>query len=819
MIRNILKITLRNFWRDKTYTFINLLGLAAGLATCILIFLFVQDELSYDSFHEKAERIFRVETYFEEGEATSHWAATTGNIIPALIDKYPAIETGVKVYHSHQGSMFRSGEKLFNEQNLFMVDSAFLGVFSYDLIAGNPATALAGTNKIVLSESTAKKYFGDEDPMGKSLSTETNTYSVTGIFRDAPVNSHMHFDILLPLDDLRSRWQGVDRRGPSTFYSYILLKKEAKVEDLRLSLATDVYEIMGLVNEQGEIDVQEGLRAELLLNNVRDIHLGGNAEKELESNGSMGYLYLFGAIALFILLIASFNYMNLATARSTGRAREVGVRKVLGAFRSQLFWQFLGESLLMIFLATGFALLAVELILPAFGAFAGKELHLSWKGNPAFWMTLSGVAMTVGFLSGSYPALYLSGFNPLKVLKSNARTGSGKGSVLWLRKGLVVAQFAISASLIIGAVTVYQQLQFISHKNLGFSKEQVLVVPTNNRTVMDQLQVVKETLAKEPEVVSTTATSSIPGKRIHIMSVRIPDLAISEDAQGEEGEGEQRGIRHMRILSVDEDVEETYGLEIVAGRGLSKKFGSDARGGFLLNEAAIREFGLENPIGKAFEYVYGVDTPKVGTIVGIVKDFHYASLHTEVEPLMMHVWPNHYSFLNIRVQTDNMPATLEKIENAWALVVPGVPLDYYFLDDHYNKMYRTEESLGTLMAFFTLLAIFIACLGLFGLSAFTAQQRTREIGIRKVLGASVSDIVLLLSKNFAWLVVTSLVIAIPLAGYGMSQWLEAFAYRVTLSPWVFLAVSLTALGIAIATVSLQSVKAALTNPIHALKDE
>ena len=745
------------------------------------------------------------------------WAATQGHVIPEVTRRYPAIKAGAKVMPLRQPIVLRYEEKQFNEEGFIFADSSFFEIFSFEWLYGTPTGALSGPNKIVITEEVARRYFGTTDAVGKVFTSDYSDFMVKGVIKKSPQNAHFHFDLVASMDDLRQRWTTLDEGGPSTFYSYVRLNEAASLAGLQERLKIDYYEIMGIELEEGATH-PEGFTAELFFHNIRDIHLGGNAEKEWEPNNDKTTIYIFAIIAILVLLIASFNYMNLATARSMSRAREVGVRKVLGAYRGQLFLQFMAESFILTFFAMCLAVVTVTGVLPMFNELVGKSLEMNLLDNLPLIGTLGVFWVIIGLFSGAYPALFLSSFSPLTILKTSQAQGKNKGTAIWLRRTLVVAQFFFSISLIIGALTVSRQLHFIQDKQLGFSKTQVAVIPLAGRAVTDNLEVLEEALAKIPEVKSSTPTSTIPGKRVHIMGVRIPALA-EEPAPGEEGNQGDRGGRGMRIISVDEEVEETFGFEIVAGRGLSKEFGTDRRAGFLLNEAAVREFELEDPIGQPFEYTYGLDTPKVGTIVGIVKDFHYASLHTEVEPLMMHVWPQHYAFLNVKIESENMAGTLDQLATTWATTVPSVPFDFFFLDDNYDRMYRTEISTSTIVTYFTALAILIACLGLFGLAAFTAQRRTREIGIRKVLGASVQDIVLMLSRNFALMVLIACGLAIPLAWWLLGGWLEGFAYHIDLSIWVFVLAAVGALVIAIATVSFQAIRAAHINPVEALKDE
>lgn len=818
MLKNLIKITYRNFLRNKAHSAINILGLALGLATCIIIFLYVQDEMSYDTFHLNKDRIYRMQSQYQASDGDSHWAATQAYMIPFLVDRFPEIEKGLRIMPVRQPVILRYEDKQFREDGYIFADSTLFEVFSFPFLQGNPKTALDAPNKIVITAATAHKYFGEEAAIGKILQTDNSSYTVSGVIEDLPARSHLHFDMVVPMSDLATRWPGVNQAesGPSVMYSYIMLQNTEVKQQFQQKLGREIYAFYGFDISQDSSNIPEDVNISLFMNPLTHIHLNGNAEKEMASNNEWKYIYIFSTIALFILLIACINYMNLATARSIRRAREVGVRKVLGAYRSHIFSQFIGESLFFSILAMCVACMLVSLVLPFFSDWVGKDLSLQVWGNPLLAIALASITLFVGIFSGIYPAFFLAGFNPLKVLKANSASISGQHSALNLRKVLVVVQFTISIFLIIGALVVYRQLNFIQNSDIGFDKEQIIVSSLPGRAAVEKIDVLKSELAEIPEVKAASGSSVIPGERVHIMSVRIPDLAGTQVS----GENVDDGGRGMRIIGIDEDYAETMDLEIVAGRDLSKSFSTDARAGFLLNEAAIREFGFEeNPIGRAFEYTYALDTPKVGTVIGVVKDFHYASLHAEVEPLMLHVWPQHFSFLSTRVDSDQMPETLRQIEEVWTSVLPGIPFDYFFLDDRYDQMYRTEMSMGTIITYFTGLALLIACLGLLGLASFVAQQRTREIGIRKVLGASVSDIVMLLSGNFTRLVLIACVPGLIAGWLVMSWWLEGFAYKENLGPGVFVIAVFMALAITWLTVSYQAWKAAKINPVSALKEE
>ncbi|MBI9038130.1 MAG: FtsX-like permease family protein [Bacteroidales bacterium] len=507
--------------------------------------------------------------------------------------------------------------------------------------------------------------------------------------------------------------------------------------------------------------------------------------------------------------------MNLATARSAKRSREVGVRKVMGANKSNIFNQFMAESFFMSIFSMIIALLIVEIILPSFNLLIGKQLDLSLLLNIPLTISIIIICILVGFLSGSYPAFFLSNFKPLSVLKSNTISGTGNKTTLYLRRGLVIFQFAISAFLIIGSITVYKQLMFIQEKNLGFDKEQVMVINLSGRNARENVEVLKNDFLSMPEILSACATSVIPGERVHILTVRIPDIAEDNIEGNEEGDD----VLGMRVMNADIDVAETFGLEIVDGRSFSKDFVGDPDNAFLLNEAAVREFELENPVGKRFEYLYGLEEPKAGHIVGIVKDFHYASLHTEVEPVMIHIFPRFYRYISVKLKTDNVQEVVKTVEEKWKKVSSDIPFDYFFLDASYDNLYKSEMNMGKIVTYFTALAILIACLGLFGLASYITEQRTKEIGIRKVMGASIISIMKTLSKEFVVLVIIANIIAWIPAWYFLNNWLGGFAFRTNISLHVFAITAVVSLFIALLTVSSLAWKTAKANPVDALKYE
>jgi len=815
MIRNIIKISVRYLVKQRAYAFINIFGLAFGLATCILIFLFIQEELGYDRFHDQASNIVRVEPrWVGEGE-DSHWAASDGGLLPALQVRFPEISKCVKIHYNFRSSIVEYEDVSFSEERILVADSTFFEVFSFKVVEGDVNTCLAGVGKVVLSKSYAKKYFGEEAAINKTIRIDNNPYLVSGVAEDVPVNSHLHFNIIIALDDLRSRWPGVDQPGPSTFYSYIRVKDHSSLEALRTKANDQIWEIYGFDTENDSTGVMEAYEASLIFQPITEIHLNGHAEKEIEANSDKKYVYIFSSIALFVLIIACINYMNLATARSTRRSREVGMRKVLGANRTNIFNQFMAESYFMCIIALAIALTMVEFILPSFNHMIGKQLSLDISNNLLLLVSLIIIFILVGFIAGAYPSMFLARQDPMKILRSGLSVGRANRQALYLRRFLVAVQFTISVVLIIGTLTVYKQLNYIQKRSLGFDKEQVAVISIPGRQQRDKVVSFKEGLVSNPNVISSAFTSGIPGQRMPFLLVSLPDPAQSraEDAASmEEGFG-------MRVLSGDADVLRTLGVSFSQGRDFDPQIQTDAEDAFILNEAAVKWLELENPIGTKFSYDYNVDPPKEGKIIGITENFHYASLHTEVEPLMIHVFNPYNRYLIIRLNTDDIQKTLTILEDEWSELLPSIPFAYFFLDSFYDNMYKAENNMSTIITYFAILAIIIACLGLFGLASYITEQRTKEIGIRKIMGASMGSIIKALSVEFMILVIVSNVLAWIPAYLLMQDWLNDFAYRSGLEVWVFILAAVLSFLIAFLTISFQSVKAAAASPVNAIKYE
>ena len=789
MLKNYLTVAWRNLRRHQAFSLINIAGLAVGMACALLIFLYVQDELSFDQHHVNKDRIYRLITG-RQGASFDGIAKVSGPWGVAARNALPEVEQMARFRFFGQTLVSR-GDVRFYEANAFYTDPSVFDIFSFPLRLGNPETALAEPNAVVLTESIARRYFGEENPLGQTLTFDGQSdFTVTGVMDDVPANAHFTFPFLVSMasetDSLQYDWVRTQ------FYTYLLLGEEAAPEAV-----VDKFPAV-LASHVGE---EAAAPFAPRLQKITDIHLHSHLFREMQPNANVAYVYIFSAIALFILLIACINFMNLSTARSARRAREVGVRKASGARRGALIGQFLGESMLMSGIALVMALALVSLLLPDFNTLTGKALTIDLLTNPGFLFGVIGVAVFVGVISGSYPAFVLSSFTPVTVLKGHVR-GGGHAR---LRKALVVSQFAISAFLIIAAGVVKNQLTFIQDKNLGFNQEQIVTIPIREASMRQQYETFKQELLKHPGVVSVTASANLPGGSDFGIPI-VPEGPVPEDAPP------------PRILAVDHDFLKTFEMELAAGPGFTTERSGDPISAFLVNEEAAQALGWDDPLSQRIGIpVVGVETSPV---VGVVKDFHFRSMHEEIGPLVFFIpTPNWFSVFSVRVRAENMDETLALMEQTWTTFEPIHPFTYSFLDQQFAQLHQAEAQISKLLTYATALAIFIACLGLFGLAAFTAEQRTKEIGIRKVLGASVGGIVLLLSKDFARLVTVAFVVAAPLAYLAMTRWLETFAYAVGLSWGVFLLAGSLALTIALLTVSYQAIRAAVSDPVKALRYE
>lgn len=791
--------------RNKIYTSVNLLGLAIGIACTVLISLYTLDELSYDRFHPEADRIVRiVENQSDQEGKITEKATTYGALTPLLQTVFPDWKHISRIYPSSSLVSFGTDTK-FQEDKFCYADSSMLEMFGFQMLDGNPATALEEPFTLVITQTVSKKFFGDQSPIGKVLTVHTDDgkydYKVTGVLADLPKQSHLQFDYLASYSSLRTVLPWVNNWFHPEMYTYALLPEGSDIA----SIQTRLDEVP---KKHLRPDLADSRTFEI--QPITAIHLHSQREGEFTANGDMQYVYIFAAIAAFILLIACINFMNLATANSIDRSKEVGMRKVLGAHRGQLVRQFLSESVVMTLIAMVLAVGLLLLVLPAFNALSGKDLawqtFLSWE----FLVAAIGLLAFVGVLSGMYPAFYLSKFSPSQSLKGGGTNGKGS-SAGRLRKALVIFQFAISCALIIGTAVIYSQLNYIQNKRLGFEKEQLVILPLRDEANQTNIDPFRKDIVNHPDIISASASSGLPAKGGYYGFPVTPKQAQIDSLS--------MAINFMN----DHDHVKTMGMEIVAGRDFSEDFGTDAQEGFILNEAAARKMGWENPINQELKlnYHYKGQVVKTGRVVGVVQDFHFNSLKKEVDPVIMHIAGGTYynNHLVVRISGHHIPETLSFLEEKWSAFNPVRPLEYSFMDEVFGEMYEQEQQLGKVAGTFSLLAILIACMGLFGLAAFSAERRTREIGIRKVLGASSSSIITLLSKDFLKLVLIAFVLSAPLAYYLMDNWLESFAYRTRIGVGVFVVAGIISLAIAFLTVSSQAMKASRTNPVDALRRE
>jgi putative ABC transport system permease protein len=773
MLKSYLKIATRNIIREKGYAFINIAGLAVGMACFILIVLWVRDELSYDKFHLNAHRLCLVTDYekYADGDEL-YFSVNPPELAPTLISEYPEIVHGAR-YRPMGGMIVRSGGNSFSEDKLTFADPSFLSMFSFSFVKGEPKQALFSPKSVVITERAAAKYFGDENPIGKTLRVDDRVdLTVTGIIQNVPGNSHLQFDLVAPFGTVKEFGLEIEGWNQFAHKTYVLLAENTDLAQLSKKIAGTIKR-----HDQDAI-------VELSLQPVTDIHLSGDKSS----------IYIFSVIATFILLTACINYMNLATARAGKRGKEVGLKKVVGASRKEIMLQFFGESILVSVVALCFSLLLVEIFLPLFNDLSAKQLSFSLMKNGSVILILLGTAIITGTLSGSYPALYLSSLAPASVLKGSVRTDP-RGLVL--RKLLVTLQFVLSIALIVGTVVIGRQLHFIRTQKLGFDKEGVLCINLKGDSPR-KYELLKSELSKAEGAASISAVSRPPAG-LH-MSTLIHEW----------GDGQVQGEILIHRLFADWDFAATLGVEMVDGRFLSQRFISDTSASVVVNQAAVRAMGIQSPLGKE---VLG------STIVGVVKDFHFSSLHSEIKPLAIQHRPDMFRYLLVKIKPGDISGSISSLAATWGKLVPGAPFDYQFLDENIDRMYRTDQRMGKIIDSFTVLALFIACLGLFGMASFTAQQRTKEIGIRKVLGATVPEITFSLIREFGKWVLLANLIAWPLAYFTMNRMLEVYAYRISLDVWIFLAAGAMALILAVTTVSYQAVKAALTNPVETLRYE
>ena len=807
MLKNYVKIAVRNLWKNKGFSAINIIGLAAGLTTCLLIVLFVEDELSYDRYNKNADRIFRVDGDIQFGGTDFITAVAPDPIGPTLLKDYPQIESQVR-FRDYGGFRVKKGNENIHENGVIYADSTLFDVFTLPMIAGNPKNALADPHTMVITKSVAEKYFNRLDVVGQSLVIDdTGNYKITGVIEDVPQQSHFHYDFFVSLAESRESKKG--NWLSNNFNTYILLRKGTEQSEIEAKfpgvIRKYVYpQASNLLNVKAEDIEKSGNYVRYSLMPLTQIHLHSNKVGEMAPNSDIHYIYIFSVIAFFILLIACVNFMNLSTARSANRAREVGVRKVIGSLRNQLITQFLTESTLISFIALLLSLVLVAVFMPYFNQLSGKQISISSLSLSWTLPALILIVLIVGLLAGSYPAFFLSRFQPIEVLKGKFSKGFRSS---WLRSSLVVFQFAISIMLIVGTVVIYNQLNYIRSKNLGYNREQVLIVQ-NCYALGSQAKTFAEEMKAIPGVEATTMSGYLPTGLYRNDSPLFEDPSL-----------DQHSAVSMQNWYVDENYIPTLGMQIISGRNFSKDFPTDSNA-IIINESAARMLSFKDPLNKNLYYLNNFQTKEITSyhIIGVMKDFNFNSLRQQVTPLALFKSEEHGS-VAMRINTDNVSNIISQVQDKWKSMAPGQPFAYSFMDDDFNATYKSEERVGKIFISFAILAILIACLGLFGLVTYAAEQRTKEIGVRKVLGATVSNIVAMLSRDFLKLVLIASFIAFPVAWFGMNKWLQDFAYRVSISWWIFLAAAVIAVVIALFTVGIQAMKAAVANPVRALRSE
>lgn len=805
MLKNYITIAWRNLLKKKAYSFINIFGLGLGMTCCFLIFMYVQDELSFDTYHEKGDRIYRL-THGElpskdqtENAATDpFWVWHNAPVGPALKSYFPEVDKVVQ-FSGSSDILLTDGENSYQEEGVFFMDSTAFDVFSWKVVKGDPKTALTAPYSMVMTESTAKRYFGNEDPIGKTLKgsdspgrSNAGDYTVTAVIEDIPSNSHFSFNMLLSLSTFRLFSQEIfEMWGYADFYTYFLVNENFDLA----AFEQKIHDFLAARQDNPLYTVK--------VEPMKDFYLRTDADRQPGQTGSLSNIYVFSVIGIFILVIAMINFMNLSTARSMERAKEVGIRKSVGADRKHLIYQFLGESIIIVFLSMIASVFFVTAAMPLMNSITGKELELARFVNWQTVPTMLGILIVVGLLAGSYPAFVLSGFRPVQILKG---ISVANNSGVSLRKGLVVFQFSLSIILIAGTIIVYNQMNHLLDKDMGFDKEQMLVLDYNyDERVNSRSSALKSELEANPSILSAAFSRSVPGGYY-------PNAGTS--IQGVDGEMIGLG---QAIFQVGIDFIDHFDMELVAGRSYSREFPSDSTSALVVNEATARQYGYANPadiVGKKFDQ-WG----RAGEVIGVVKDFNFISLHRNIEPLTLPFAAYESRFLILKVQSDDMEKTISEVEEVWKRLAPHRPFLYSFLDEDFDRQYQADFKFKKIFTAFSVLAILIASLGLFGLATYTAEIRTKEIGIRKVLGAEVSSIVALLSKDFIKLVLVAIFLAIPVTWYAMNSWLEGFAYRIEIGWWVYLLAGTLAIIVALATISSQAFRAALVNPVKSLKSE
>ena len=810
MIKNYFKIAWRNLARNKIFSVINIAGLAIGLSCFLLIALYVLDELSYDRFYPDADRIYRINSDIRFGGADLHMPVTSDMMGELLKKDYPQVEEYTRIYTFSGDKLIRKNNEYVNETRVANVDSAFFNVFALPAIQGDTRTALTEPNTVVVTEKMARKYFGSTDVVGKTIEVKDDKnpfYKITAVIKDVPGNAHFHFDFLFSMKNVDYNWGQLTSHN---FYTYLRLQKgtDYKAFQKNFDKYIEKYVIPEARKYMNINNMEEFKKAgnQLVYSIIplRDIHLHSNRAFELSPGGNIQYVYIFSAVALFILLIACINFMNLTTARSANRAREVGIRKVLGTERKELIKQFLFESTLMVLLSLIIAAGVVYAVLPLFNDVANKQMTITSLFTPYILPLIIALPFVGGLIAGSYPAFFLSAFKPIEVLKGKLQLGSKSGG---LRSVLVVFQFATSVILIVGTIVVYRQLNYIQTKNLGYNKNQVLII-NGVSALNNNVAAFENEVLQMRGIVSGTLGAYLP----------VSNSSRSDNTYSKEAVMDSKNGFDMQNWYVDYDYLKTLGMQIIKGRYFSPDFGSDSAA-IVINETTAKILGYADPIGKKiYTSTDAEGHTKSYTVIGVVKNFNFESLHQDVGPLAF-LLGGGSGLAAFKINAADAKSLIAQIQNKWKSLASALPFSYRFLDDSFDEMYRSEQRAGKIALIFSVLAIFIACLGLFGLATFIAEQRTKEIGIRKVLGASVPGITMLLSKDFLKLIFIAALISFPVAWYFMNNWLQDFAYRIKIDWWIFTVAIIIVLLVAMITVSFQAIKAAIANPAKSLRTE
>jgi putative ABC transport system permease protein len=798
MLSNLLKISIRNILKDKAYSLINVLGLTIGITCSLFLFMYILNELSYDRFHKNGENIYRIVSNVKEPDNAFTWAITQMPLGEEIRDNYPEVVNTARFF-SMQRDLFKVGDKEFYESNFLFADSNVFDMFTYEFIAGDPQTALDAPLSIVLTESVAKKYFSDPaGALNQSIraNRRQEDFKITGIIRDVPLNSHFRFDALISRNS-RAQFQG--NWGNFGVTTYVQLPDGYDLNKMQVSLDKIAKE------KVNPAFAEVGVKVQYALQRITDIHLHSKIQDEAEAGGDISYIYVFGAVAAFMLIIACINYMNLATARSANRAKEVGLRKVMGSQRGQLMAQFITESVLVALAALLISLLLIYLLLPSFNTLSNKQLPFSYLLQPPVAFGLMAIVFVTGILGGSYPAFYLSGFSPVQVLKGKL---SAKGGSQIFRKSLVVVQFGLSIFMLVSTLIVFDQLQFLREKDLGFDKENVVRLNLSNREMQKKGEVLATRLRQLPEVAAVGKADASPGQGIGKLLMRVEDA---------DGKMVDRGVD---MFGADYDFVEAMGMSIVQGRNFSKDNPGDTSHAVLVNESMVKRMSWKDPLGKKFVSGGGPAGPQEQQVIGVIKDYNQNSLYDEIEPLIV-LLAQQTNYVFVRLKEGDLRASVSSLEKAWKEINPSVPFEFVFLDADLDSQYKADEKRSQIFTVFSSLTIVIACLGLLGLAAFTTEQRTKEIGIRKVVGASINSLVVMVSSEFFILVAIGMLLSFPAAWYFTDHWLENFAYRIQLvDEWnTFLISAVLAFMITFVTVGFHVIRAARANPVSSLRDE